>query len=218
MTAINRYLDKTSGLLVPLIIFIVTLVGVYLISVCSTYFDEHKFLVPFGVLGLKVDVFGAAIPALIGLCFLALYFRRKSPVFPFVVCFLFSVATGFFLGQPTNVGLMSNPVTFSFIISSISVFIVLLFSALKEKQDWKIRKKYFWPSVFLAIACAPLAKIIVDLFYLPIFTNAVIGGNGLADGVLLSIIYAPLTTIMAFSLCLLCVRLFFVTTNRNLAA
>ncbi|MGD6806959.1 MAG: hypothetical protein ACQCN4_08380, partial [Candidatus Bathyarchaeia archaeon] len=60
-------------------------------------------------------------------------------------------------------------------------------------------RRNFVSSLMLTTACVPLSIFVVDLLYSRYFACAAIGGNGLADGLLLSILYAPLAVTAVFS-------------------
>jgi len=215
MQLAHRHLSRGFSLLLPLALFCVSIVGVFAVSVYSKYFDSHKIVFPIDFFGVKMDVIGAIVPLIIGIFFAIFYFRSNFPKLTYIACFLLAIAISFVLGQPTNIGLVSNPATFSFFVSLIAIFFTIFFAALKEKSKWKMNINYFTASLVLAISCIPLAKIVVDFYYVSLVVNPVIGGNGLADGVLLSTMYAPLASIMALSVTLFCLRIFYLTSQRK---
>ena len=53
--------------------------------------------------------------------------------------------------------------------------------------------------LLLGLSCIPLGLIALDFSSFPLFSKAIIGGNGLADGVLLSTFYAFLMVNFLFS-------------------
>ncbi len=62
-----------------------------------------------------------------------------------------------------------------------------------------VYEKVFVSSLMLALACVPVSLLLVDLAYLPYFSGVVIGGNGLADGLMLSTLYAPFAVTVVFA-------------------
>ena len=164
----------------------------YAIVLYASYFDANKVQWQFSFSNFNLDILGAVVPLFIGLGFAVIYFARKGSKLLFFVCFLLSIVVAFFTGQPVSNGLIGNPAEFSYYISMITIFLVFLFSFLKDKT-WKPNKKFYVSSLLVALSCSPLSLIVADLFYVPLYLNPTIGGNGLADEVLLSIMYAPLT-------------------------
>jgi hypothetical protein len=102
------------------------------------------------------------------------------------------------VSKPAAGGLMSNPAIFSSVVSLCVVSLVNFFMRLNHNSIWTLKKSYF-ASLLVGGGCVPFSLIIVDLYYVRFFNRSIIGGNGLADGVILSTIYEPLiiTIIMA---------------------
>jgi hypothetical protein len=144
------------------------------------------------MMNLKVDIFGAGLPLFIGLACATLYLRQGGAKVTYALCFLFSLAIAFAVSHVTAEGLMINPAIILFGVSTIVVFFVPFFMWLKKKSVWEFKESYV-QSLLVASSCIPFSFGIVDLCYFPFFNNAVIGGNGLADGVLLSTMYSPFT-------------------------
>ena len=170
-----------------------TFLGVLIVSLYSTFFTTHKFLTPISVtMNLKIDVFGALLPLSIGLACAALYFRRGGAKMTYSLCFLFSLAIALTVSQVTAEGLTINPGIFLFGVSIIIALFVPLSMRFKKKSVLGFKESYV-QSLLVACSCIPFSLVIADLFNFHFFNNAIIGGNGLADGVLLSTIYSPFT-------------------------
>jgi hypothetical protein len=209
MQPIKRSSSAVLSVITPIAIFCISIVGIYAISIYGLFFDTHKLQFPLSITNFKMDIYGAIAPFLVGLFFAAIYFWKKMAKITYIICFLFAVAISFLLGQPTNIGLVSNPAIFSFAVSLIALFFVIFLDKFKEKLSWKFNnKQYFIAALIVTTSCIPLSKIIVDFYYLPFVVNPIIGGNGFADGVLLSTMYSPLTVIMVSSIALFCSRLY----------
>jgi hypothetical protein len=191
-----------------MLIGLCSLFGMYLLTLYTTFFNIHKFLTPISVpANFKIDFFGAIFPLFVGLACVAVYLRYGFLKINYFVCFLFSLAIAFLISQVTAEGLMSSPGIFSIWVSIVVVFLATFFRKLKKKSIWEFKESYI-ASLLVASSCAPLSKIIVDLYYVGIFSNAVIGGNGLADGVLLSIMYSPLAVTFITSLFVLSLQVY----------
>jgi hypothetical protein len=205
---IMKYGFDCKGFSIKVIIFLCAVFGMYLLTLYTTYFSVHKFLTPISVpANFKIDVFGAIFPLFVGLACAALYLRYGFSKTNYVVCFIFSLAIAFQIGQVTAEGLMSPPGIFSILISIVVVFLATFFRKLKKKSIWEFKESYIAP-LLIASSCAPLSKIIVDLYYIRFFSNSVIGGNGLADGILLSTMYSPLAVTFITSLFALFLQLY----------
>jgi len=183
-----------------ILIFTLSLIGIFVLDRFTLFFDSNKVLFPVSFNIFSIDIIGAFIPFCVGLMAEGLYVRQKFPVTLYFLCLSISILIAFFTGQVVeNKGLMSYPALFSCLISLMVVSCFFLFMCLKEKTVWHFNKRYYHASLFVVISCSPLSKIAIDLFYLYRFSNPTIGGNGLADGVFLSILYAPLTSTLITS-------------------
>ena len=122
----------------------------------------------------------------------------------YTLCFLFSLAIALTVSQVTAEGLMINPGIFLFGVSSIVVIFVAFSMRFKKKSVRGLKESYV-SSLLVASSCIPFSLLIADLYNFHFFNNAIIGGNGLADGVLLSTLYSPFTVtqiMLLFSLVL----------------
>lgn len=193
-----RFDDKASfrKFVMPLSILVLTLIGTYLVSLYSTFFAAHKFLAPMPlIMNIKIDILGGILPLFIGLTCAALYFWQGGSRMIYSLCLLFSLAIVFAVSGVTAGGLMINPPVVLFGVSIVVVFFVRSFVWMKRKSVWKFKESYLSP-LLVASSCIPFSLILVDLSYSPFFNNAIVGGNGLADGVLLSTIYSPFTVVL----------------------
>jgi hypothetical protein len=197
----ERFLKKFLTLVT---IFIASLFGILALDRFTVYFENNKVLTPVSLMNFSFDVIGAFVPFCLGLMFLLLYVRMKFPLKLYFGCFIISVLAAFFMVRAVpDKGLMGSVIQFSFVISLLVIFCFLLFLFYKERALWNFGKNYYLASLFVAMSCSPLSKIVVDLFYLPQFNNATIGGNGIADGVFLSLMYAPVTLTLITSMLLI---------------
>ena len=85
------------------------------------------------------------------------------------------------------------PLLFALITSAVAAALNVF-----HKPFFELRKNLL-ASLLLAVVCVPLSLVAVDLFYASSFANAVIGGNGLSDGIIVSTLYAPLGCAAVFS-------------------
>ncbi len=189
----------------PLVILVLSFLGIFDLSLYSTFFTLHKLLTPISVLmNLKIDVFGAILPLFIGLACAALYFRRGGAKITYTLCFIFSLIIALTVSQVTAQGLMINPSILLFGVSSVVVVFVAFSMRFKKKSVLGLKESYV-SSLLVASSCIPFTLVIADLCNFHLFNNAIIGGNGLADGVLLSTLYSPFTVtqiMLIFSLVL----------------
>lgn len=205
----NGFYGKSlrTEIIISILIFLCSLFGMWLLDLYRMFFDTHKVLLPISIpANFKIDFFGAIFPLFVSLVCVAVYFKNGFSKINYVPCFLFSLAIAFSIGQVTPEGLMSSPSIFSISVSIIVVSLVTFFRKLSKKPIWEFKGSYI-ASLLIVTSCSPISKIIVDLYYVGVgtFGNPVIGGNGLADGVLLSTMYSPLavTFITSFLVSLL---------------
>ena len=196
MATMKYSFDNKASLrqfVMPLMILVLALLGTYFVSLYSTFFTAHKFLTPVSIMvNLRIDVFGALLPLFIGLACVILYLRQGGEKMTYALCFLFSLAIALTVTHVTAVGLVINQAIILFGVSSMVVFFVPFSKWLKKKSVWALKRSYV-SSLLVAASCIPFSLILADLYYNHFFINAVIGGNGLADGVLLATMYSPFT-------------------------
>ena len=187
----NNTLFKKS--VTSLLTLALALSGTYLVSIYARFFTLHKFLtaIPF-MMNLKIDVFGAVLPFFAGLACATLYMRRGGTKTTYALCLLFSLVIAFATSHVTPDGLVINLTTLLFGIGIPVVVLVPISTWIKKGPFLKFNESYI-SSLLIAFSCIPFSLITVDLAYFPFFNNPVMGGNGLADGVLLSTMYSPFT-------------------------
>ncbi len=180
---------------VPLLAVVAAAVGVWAVGLFGDFFKAHPIYAPVMVIrSLGIDVLGALVPIIVALVAIAVFFKTaKAPVKKFVIAFAASIGFAFLLSHVTADGLASLPLLFALgsgiVASALNVF-PRPFNGLQQNLA---------ASAMLTLACGPLAMFIADLTYSPCFASAVIGGNGLTDGLLLSTLYAPLTVTAIFA-------------------
>jgi hypothetical protein len=161
--------------------------GVWAVGLFGDYFDANPHYAPIMVTSaLGIDVLGALIPIAAALAALAVFLKKaKVPIKKFALTFSACVVLAFLLCRVTPDGLAGYPLMFA-VGSSIAAAAVNVY----PRPFVDLQSKFF-SAVTLTIACVPLSLFLVDLAYSPSFFGAVIGGNGLTDGLLLSTLYAP---------------------------
>ncbi len=171
-------------------------VGIYSVGALGDHFARNPFFAPIEVASsVGIDWFGAIVPLAISFVSVVLflgYFNFSAK--KLVLAIVLSVLLAFPLSHLTERGVMSSPLLFAFVSGTVAFAMNVL-----PKPFVETKKKYV-ATLLLAVCCVPVALFAVDLFYLPRFDVAVIGGNGLSDGVLLSTLYAPLSVTLLFSI------------------
>jgi hypothetical protein len=171
-------------------------VGIFCVGALGDYFARNPFFVPVKVASsVGIDVFGAIAPLAVSFVSAALflgYFKFSAK--KLVLALVLSVLLAFPFSHLTDNGVMSSPLLFAFVSSMIAFAVNVLPKPFTDTQ-----KKYV-ASMLLAVCCVPVALFAVDLFYLPHFDIAIIGGNGMCDGVLISTLYAPLSVTLLTSI------------------
>lgn len=184
-----------KGIICDFLGIIIAALGTAFVGFFGDYFNVNPLYVTVGLsASLGIDVFGALVPIIIGLVCMVLFFR--SAIFPIkklAVASLVSVVLGFLFCRVTDDGVAGYPFLFTLVVSTLAVAVNAV-----PKPFIDLRKKFI-ASLMLTLACVPLSLFAVDLFYSSHFSDVVIGGNGLSDGLLISILYAPFGAIMVFS-------------------
>jgi hypothetical protein len=192
-TNIKKFL---KGSLIALLTIIAAVLCILLVGFFGDYFISHPFDAPVDLTNsLSIDIIGAVIPAVAGLASAALYLGYfKFPKMSLLPSLIASVFLAFLLFRLTDIGVEGSPLLFSLLSSEVMV----AFNTL-PKPITQSKQKY--ASFLLAsVVCVPLSLLSVDLFYASSFTNAIIGGNGLSDAVLISTLYAPLAATLVYSI------------------
>jgi hypothetical protein len=170
-------------------------VGICAVGLFGDYFEAHPLYAPIMVTNsLGIDVLGALVPIAAALVALALFFKTtKTSTKKFAIAFAASIGLAFLFSHVTPDGLASLPLLFA-LGSGIAASAVNVYP-----KPFSGLQKNLAATTMLTVACVPLAMFVADLSYSPYFTSAVIGGNGLTDGLLLSTLYAPLTVTAVFA-------------------
>ncbi len=183
------------GILLSLLGIIAAAVGIVAVGFFSDHFNNHPLNATISLSpSLGIDIFGALLPVVLAIGAAVLFINwARFPIKKLAVTLAASMALAFVLCNLTDEGLAGPSLLFSLIASAVATAVNVIpkpFTELKEN---------FVSSLLLAFVCVPLSLFAVDLFYASHFASSIIGGNGLSDGVLLSTIYAPLSTAAMFS-------------------
>jgi hypothetical protein len=168
--------------------------GIWAVGMFGDYFEANPVYTPISITkALGIDVLGALIPVVVALSSLVIFLKTsKSPIKKLALAFFVSVVLAFLLCHSTPDGLAGYPLMFA-LGSTLAAVAVNVYP-----KPFVEMKKSFISSVLLILVCVPLSLFIVDLAYSPGFSGAVIGGNGLTDGLLLSTLYAPAVVVGVF--------------------
>jgi hypothetical protein len=179
---------------IPLLCVIAAAVGVWAVGLFGDYFEAHPLYAPIMVThSLGIDVLGALAPIVAAFIALAAFLKTsKAAVKKFAIALTATIGLAFLLSHITPDGLASLPLLFA-LGSGIAAAAVNV-----HPKPFSGIQKNLAATVMLTLACVPLALFFADLTYSPQFASAVIGGNGLTDGLLLSTLYAPLTVTGVF--------------------
>lgn len=195
----DPYFVKFILLLILSIAAMALIIGVY-----TPYFNSNKVLNPVFIMSsFGIDLVGAILPLVIALICSVIYFKRQLPKLPkltYLLCLYVSFLIAFFISRRVSDGLRIDPATLSITMSAIIVAVLTPFYLKANgKSFWQFDESYS-ASLLLSVSCLPLSVIFLDLSYFSVFVNPIIGGNGLADAVLLSAMYSPITITFAFSI------------------
>jgi hypothetical protein len=183
------------GITFALLGVIAAVLGITGVGFFGDYFTVHPFFATIAVSDLLgIDLFGAVAPLIAATISIALFVKAaRFPMRKFAVAFLVSVALAFLLSHPTSDGVEGFPLLYALLVGAAAVAVN---GFPKFSVDYK---KNLPTSLMLGLACIPISLFTVDLVYSQSFTGSVIGGNGLADGLMVSTLYAPLGVTVAFS-------------------
>ncbi len=178
---------RFKSVAVALIGVLAAAMGVWAVGLFGDYFEANPHYSPIMVTpALGIDVLGALAPIAAALAALTVFLKTaKAPIKNFSLAFFICVALAFLLCRATPEGLAGYPLMFA-VGSSVTAAAVNVY----PKPFVDLQRKFF-SAAMLTVACVPLSLFLVDLAYSPSFFGAVIGGNGLTDGLLLSTLYAP---------------------------
>lgn len=171
-------------------IMIASLFAIYLIGQYTKYFLINKVLAPVTVRGsLSIDIIGAMVPVVVGVFSTIIFFcYLKTSWKEYVAFFTFSFFLNYLTGMISPSGFLIKPLENVLVISLIVVLPFLGRNPLLETS------KKFVASFAIVLSVVPLTLFLSDFLTVPFFIEPTIGGAGLADGILVSTMYAPFTT------------------------
>ncbi len=192
--------NKMKASVKPVILLIASFLGILAISFFYVpFFTAAKVLYPIFVTPtVAIDLYGLVLPLIVVLSCTAVYIKQSRSKIGFAIAFLCCLLIALFTSQVTTDGLRINAALFS-LVASLLVTSVSASLALIRDKAIKF-KSVFVSSLLLGSICIPLAMILIDIYSLQFYAAAVIGGNGLADGILLSTLYSPLAITFEFSI------------------
>ncbi len=181
--AVSRF----KGITVALLGIVAAALGIWLVGLFGDYFKINSIFTPVVLTNaLGIDLLGAIVPIAAAIVALLVFLKTaKSPLKKLAITFSASVALAFLLCHETPDGIAGYPLLFA-LASSIAAAVVNLYP-----KPFVDLQKNFSSTLMLTLTCVPLSLSTVDLAYSPSFYGAVIGGNGLTDGLLISTLYAP---------------------------
>jgi hypothetical protein len=173
-------------IILTLATLILAAIGFTLVGLYWDYMSDHNNFLNFNLTdNISIDLYGAIIPLTCGIVSALTYFLRKFSKKRFGLCFAVSLISAAAIFRLTDEGLMGSPLVFAILSSTAATLIIFLSKPLADA------KGKLFASVLAALSCVPISLLLVDLAYTPLFVGATIGGNGLADAVLISTLYAP---------------------------
>jgi hypothetical protein len=138
---------------------------------------------------LSIDLIGGVVPAVIGVFSTVIFFCcLKASWKEYLAFFAFSFFLNYLTGMVSPNGFFIKPLENVLVVSFIVVLLVLGKNPLKETS------KKFVTSLVIVLSVIPLALFLSDFLIVSFFAEPTIGGAGLADGILISTIYAPFAT------------------------
>jgi len=153
---------------------------------------------------IQIDFYGALLPTIVSLLiiFVLVYFRKLA-LKQYFRYFLLSVALALVFFRPSDTAIAGYYILFVISTSFICVFITFYNGKLRElakfcnwgKLNFTIGN--FVNALLITGSYAPLSVLIVDLLYAPFADSMYIGAMGLTDGVILSMLFTPLTVTFA---------------------
>jgi hypothetical protein len=169
--------------------------GILAVGAFGDYFKAYPVYTPLMLTkSLGVDFLGALVP-LAAVVLSAVVFTKlaKSPIKKLAAALAISALFAFALCHQTADGVAGYPLLYAFLVSIVSAGVNLY-----PKPDSGFKTNTV-ASLALTLFCVPLSLFAVDLAYSPNYYGAVIGGNGLTDGLLMSTLYAPLAVAIVLS-------------------
>jgi hypothetical protein len=183
------------GISVALLCLVAAAVGIYSVGLFGDLFEANPIYTSLSLTStLGIDVLGAIAPLVAASAALAIFLKTaKSPLKKLLAAFSASMVLAFLLCHISPDGVASYPLLFA-LSSSIAAAAVNVYP-----KPFSHLRNNLAATFALTLVCVPLSMLIVDFAYSPYFANAVVGGNGLTDGLLLSTLYAPFTVTVVFS-------------------
>jgi len=180
---------------VALLGVVVATLGILAVGAFGDYYAAYPAYALFMITKtLGVDIYGAVVPLLLAPVFAALFLKlAKSPFKRLALVFSVSTILAFTICRQTADGVAGYPLLYAFLVSVVAASVNLY-----PRPSRGLHASMF-ASLALTMVCVPLSLFAVDLVYSPYYVGAVIGGNGLTDGLLLSTLYAPLAAAIVFS-------------------
>ena len=185
-----------------IIILVLATIGFYAIGLYWDYVSVHNALLNFKITSkVSVDFYGGIIPFIVGSVATSIYFSCKFSAKKLLVVFIILLIFGFAIFHITEEGLAGYPIVFALLSGLASS--LLMFST----KPFLETKRKMAASTLTSLSCAPLSIIAIDIVFIPLFDNATVGGNGLSDGVLISMLYSPLWAMLISALLLILIEL-----------
>jgi len=188
----KRYL---RGVAVALIGVLVAVLGITAVGFFGDYFAANPLQARLMLTGsLGIDILGAVVPVAVSFVATVLFIKSvNAPLKKLILTLSVSVFAAFLLYHLTTEGIAGSPLLLTLVASAVAGAVTVFPKPLVGL------KENFVAALMLTLTCVPLSIFAVDLYYSRFFACAVIGGNGLADGLLLSALYAPLAVTALFS-------------------
>jgi hypothetical protein len=189
---IKTYIRAVS---IALFSVVAAALGILAVGTFGDYFRAYPVYTPLMLSkSLGVDLLGAFVPLVAVVLSAAAFFKlAKSSLKKLAVAFSISLLVAFGLCHQTADGVAGYPLLYAFIVSIVAAAVNLY------PRPNNGLKSSLATAFALSIFCVPLSLFTVDLAYSPNFYGAVIGGNGLTDGLLISTLYTPLTVAIVHS-------------------
>ena len=171
------------------LIMIASLFAVYLVGQYARYFSAHRVLAPVQISGnFSIDIIGALIPVTIGIFSTIIFVYFKISRKKYIAFFFFSLLLNYVTGEIAPGGFLIKPLENVIIINLVVVLLILGKNPLAE--TWK----KLVSSTVVVLSVIPLTLFLSDFLSAPLFAKPTIGGAGLADGIIVSTLYAPFVT------------------------
>ncbi|HTY74927.1 MAG TPA: hypothetical protein VMD05_05100, partial [Candidatus Nanoarchaeia archaeon] len=168
---------------------VASLFVVYMVGQYARYFSTNKVVAPIQVSGnFGIDIMGALIPVTIGIFSTIIFVCLKISWKKYIGFFFFSLLLNYVTGEIAPGGFLIKPLENVIIINLVVVSFILGKNPLTET-----RKKIV-SSTVIVLSVIPLTLFLSDLLSAPLFAKPTIGGAGLADGIIVSTLYAPFVT------------------------